>query len=264
MSTKSRFFFQRFLHPFGSIHLVDGWTRIRTNNDESGSGRPKNIAPDPDPQHWFLDSEQWFCLRLIFVHLPCQNQQSFKCCSVEGFLHHFLYCQAASKELLKKAESLDLDLKTKAGHYKRLKSLCKEEVKVYLQLLQTKKAAHGNSPDSFKKSKKKKKKKSESSAKEETVQAEDAPNKKIKFEDEESGGEEKEKSSFKSPDKKKLKKKKRKEKESANGGESSPEVKPKKSKKDDGPGAEKEINFAVKNFKIKQIKKKKKLAATMG
>jgi hypothetical protein len=175
----------------------------------------------------------------------------------------FLDCQAASKELLKKAESLDLDLKTKAAHYKRLRSLCKEEVKVYLQLLQSKKAAHGNSPDSVKKSKKKKKKKSESSAKEETVQAEGAPNKKIKFEEEES---DEDTGSVKSPDKKKLKKRKKKEKEIANGGESSPETKPKakKSKKDDGPGAEKEINFAVKNFKIKQIKKKKKLAANMG
>jgi hypothetical protein len=183
------------------------------------------------------------------------------------FYFYFLDCQAASKELLKKAESLDLDLKTKAAHYKRLKSLCKEEVKVYLQLLQTKKAAHGNTPDSVKKSKKKKKKKSESSAKEETVQTEGAPNKKIKFEEEEESGEEKDTSSAKSPDKKKLKKKKKKEKEIANGGgESSPETKPKakKSKKDDGSGAEKEINFAVKNFKIKQIKKKKKLAANMG
>ncbi len=187
--------------------------------------------------------------------------------SLRIFFHHFLDCQAASKEMLKKAESLDLDLKTKAGHYKRLRSLCKEEVKVYLQLLQTKKAAHGNSPDSVTKSRKKKKKKSESSAKEETVQAEGAPNKKIKFEEEEESGEDKDTSSAKSPDKKKLKKKKKKEKESANGGESSPEAKPKakKPKKDDGPGgAEKEINFAVKNFKIKQIKKKKKLAANMG
>ena len=62
--------------------------------------------------------------------------------------------QAASKAMLQKAEQLGLDLKTKSGHYKRLKALAKEEVKAYFQLLSGKKAAHDPKEEKRKKKKK--------------------------------------------------------------------------------------------------------------